>query len=199
MGPRVQGRVPTGSYRSNGPRPSRPQPVVLNAGAVWATLQGRHHRRTSGALLALRTPAAHQEKLISSDHPRLSLAHEPGLTFVLPFLNGLCGLVKLKFSQKLEVRGSLLGPGSQGRWDVQGGRAPGQGTAGLSAACRNSSQLGREGFLGATQGAAPLMRITRPLKCGSSCWSLARSWSTEPCDSRKVPIAHCGWEVGAQC
>lgn len=37
------------------------------------------------------------------------------------------------------------------------------------------------------------MRMTEPLKCGSSCWSLAPSWCTEPRDSRKVPIAHCGW------
>lgn len=37
------------------------------------------------------------------------------------------------------------------------------------------------------------MRMTEPLKCGSSCWSLAPSWCTEPRDSRKVPITHCGW------
>lgn len=42
--------------------------------------------------------------------------------------------------------------------------------------CRDSAQRGRK-FLRATQGAAPWTRITELLKCGSSCWPLAPSWS----------------------
>ena len=47
--------------------------------------------------------------------------------------------------------------------------------------CGDRSHLGREGFLGATQGAAPQTRATRLMKCGSSCWLLAPTWSPEPC------------------
>ena len=102
--------------------------------------------------------------------------------------------VKLKSFQQLEVGGSRLGLGTQGRWGVQDGSVHAQGVAGLLAACRDSSPLGRDRFSGATQGAAPLlMRITRSLKCGSSCWSLVPSWSTEPCDSWKIPITHDEW------
>lgn len=69
-----------------------------------------------------------------------------------------------------------------------------QGVAGPLPAGRDSSPPGREGFSGATQGAAlPPTRVTRPLKCGSSCWSLVPSWSTGPCDSRKIPITRYGW------
>lgn len=34
------------------------------------------------------------------------------------------------------------------------------------------------------------------MKCDSSCWSPAPSWSTEACDSQKVPVAHWMGKVG---
>lgn len=60
-------------------RPLSPHPAVSNA--IRATLRGGHHRRSSRARLALRTPAAQQKQPISSGHPQRSLVGEPQLTF----------------------------------------------------------------------------------------------------------------------
>lgn len=60
---------------------------------------------------------------------------------------------------------------------AQGGH---RGKLGCWWVCGDSSHLGREGFLGATQGAALQTRATRLMKCGSSCWLLDPTGSPEP-------------------